>query len=81
MTKSALVGQLRMHAVTHGASRQNVHTMSDDEILAEFTPPCSWCGKQHLTPEKLKTVIEISLDEKHFRGLRNDFSNAECKVL
>jgi hypothetical protein len=41
-------------------------------------PPCAWCGQVHVEGEKLDQVIALSLDEKHFRSLRNQFNGAAC---
>lgn len=81
MTKSALAAQLRVHYARQGLSLESLLRESDDEVISMVAGPCGWCGQLHVYGGKLDQVIAQSLDEKHFRSLRNDYNTIACPTV
>jgi hypothetical protein len=80
MTKFSLASQLRSHFVRQGYPAEEMLRRSDDGVIGMVAGKCSWCGQVHVQGEKLDLLIASSLDEKHFRGMWNDWNNSECPM-
>ena len=82
MKPRVLAERLRIHAMLQDHSYQEMHELSDEQVFRRFTrcPRCTEAGRpaDHLDATALESLVEASLDGKHFRTLAADAAARHC---